>query len=197
MHVLEIQLLLDFTMTQPEAMVICPSLLDYKFLCSKDSVPYQFSYSVMSDVLRPHELQHTRLPYPSLSPGVCLNSCPLRRWCHPTISSSVAPFSSCLQSFPAFFLNELALWIRWPKYWSFSFSISPSSEYSSWFPLELTGLISLKSKGLSKVFSSTTVWKHLFSAQPSTSVNDYWENHSFDYADLCQQSEVSAVLSAF
>ena len=87
----------------------------------------------------PHELQLTSLPRPSLSPGVCSNSCSLSWWCHPTISSSVAPFSSCPQSFPA---SGSALHIRWPKCWSFSFSISPSNEYSGlisfridWFDL--------------------------------------------------------------
>ena len=77
-----------------------------------------FGHSVVSDSLRPHGLQHTRLPCPSLSPRVCSNSCPLSQWCHPTISSSAAPFSSCLQSFPAsgfFPVSELALCIRWPK----------------------------------------------------------------------------------
>ena len=94
-----------------------------------------------------------RLPCPSLSPRACSNSCPLSLWCHPTISSSVAPFSSCPQSFPAsgFFSNELALHITWPKYWSFSFSISLSNEYwglisfrIDWFDL-LTVQGSLKS----------------------------------------------------
>ena len=96
-----------------------------------------FSCSVVSDYLRPHRLQHARLPRPSPPPGACSNSCPSNWWCHPTISSSVIPFSSCPQSFPAsirVFSNELALHIRWPKY--FSFSISPSNEYS--------GLISFK-----------------------------------------------------
>ena len=76
--------------------------------------------------------QPARLPYPSVSPGVCSNSCPLSRWCHSIVSSSVTPFSSCPQSFPALgsFPNESALCIRWPKYWSCNFSISPSSEYS-------------------------------------------------------------------
>ena len=93
----------------------------------------------MSDSLQPHGLQHARLPCLSLSPRVCSNSWPLSLLCHPTISSSVAPFSSCSQSFPATgsFPNESALLIRWPKYWSFSFSISPSNECS--------GLISFKS----------------------------------------------------
>ena len=87
-------------------------------------------------LLRPHGLQHARLPCPSPSPGVCSDACPLSQWCHPTILSSVVPFSSCLMIFPniRIFSNESALCIRWPKYWSFSFSISPSNEY--------TGLIS-------------------------------------------------------
>ena len=91
----------------------------------------QFSCSVMSGSLRPHGLQYTRPPCPSLTPKVYLNSCPLSKWCHPTISSSVVPFSSCLQS-PSIrgFSNESVLHIRWPKYWTFSFNISPSNEYS-------------------------------------------------------------------
>ena len=83
----------------------------------------------MSDSLQLHGLQHTSLPCPSLSPRVCSNSCPSSWWCHPTISPSVVPFSSCLQSFPGSFSHELTLHIRWPKYWSFSFSISPSNDY--------------------------------------------------------------------
>ena len=92
---------------------------------------HQFSCSVVSDSLRPHESQHSRPPCPSPTPRVHPNPCSLSRWCHPTISSSVVPFSSCLQSFPAsgFFSNESALRIRWPKYWSFSFNISPSNEH--------------------------------------------------------------------
>ena len=95
----------------------------------------------MSDSWRPDGLQHVRLHRPSPSSGACLNSCPLSQRCHPTISSSVVPFSSCLQSFTAsvsfpmsqlfsVFSNESALRIRWPKYWNFSLSISPSNEYS-------------------------------------------------------------------
>ena len=92
----------------------------------------QFSRSVMSNSLQLCGLQHTRPPCPSPTPGVYSNPCPLSWWCHPTISSSVVPFSSHLQSFPALrvFSNESVLHIRWPKYWSFSFSISPSNEYS-------------------------------------------------------------------
>ena len=91
----------------------------------------QFSHSVMSDSLRPHESQHARPPCPSPTPGVCSNSCPSSWWCHPAISSSVVPFSSCPQSLPAsrVFSNESALRIRWPKYWNFSFTISPSNEH--------------------------------------------------------------------
>ena len=90
----------------------------------------QFSCSVVSDSLRPHEPQHSRPPCPSPTPGACSNSHPSSRWCHPTISSSVVPFSSCPQSFPASGSFQMsALRIRWPKYWSFSFNISPSNEH--------------------------------------------------------------------
>ena len=103
-----------------------------------------FIHSVMPDSLRPHGLQHTRFPFPPLSSRVRSRSCPLSQWCHPTISSSVVPFTSRLQSSPALgsFFNESALRIKWPKYWSSTFSISPSSEYSGlisfwidWFDL--------------------------------------------------------------
>ena len=92
------------------------------------------------------------------------------------------------------FPNESALCIKWPKYWSFS--ISPSNEYQGWFPLGLTGLISMKSKELSRIFPNTTVGKHqFFSAQPFygpalTFIHDYWKNHSFDYTDLCWQKDI-------
>ena len=127
-----------------------------------------FSHSVMSNILLPHGLQHTSLPCSSPSPRVCSNSYPLNKWCHPIISSSV-PFSSSPQSFPtsrSFPMSQL--------FASGSQSIGASASSSvlqmniqSWFPLGLTALISLQSKGLSRVFSSTTVWKHqFFSAQP-------------------------------
>ena len=91
----------------------------------------QFSCSVMSDYLWLHGLQHTRLSCSSPTSRACSNSCLLSWWCHPTISSSVVPFPSCLQAFPASgSLHKSVLLIRWPKYWSFSFSISPSNEYS-------------------------------------------------------------------
>ena len=126
----------------------------------------QFSHSVVSNSLRPHELQHAWPPCPSPTPGDHPNSCPLSRWYHPTISSSVVPFSSCLQSsiFPSIrvFSNESALRIRWPKYWSFSFNIILPMNTQDWSPLEWTGWTSLLPKGLSRVFSNTTVQKHQF-----------------------------------
>ena len=109
-----------------------------------------------------HELQHTRLPCPSLSPRVCLNSCPLSRWCHPTISSSVVPFSSRLRSLLAsgsFPMSQLFALDGKCIGASASTSVLPMNIHG-WFPLELTGLTSLLSKGLSGAFSSTTVWKH-------------------------------------
>ena len=97
------------------------------------------------------------------------------------------------------FSSESALCTRWPKYWSFSFRLSPSKNIHSWFPLGLTGLISLLSKGLSRAFCSTTIWKsqfvstHLLYGPTLTSVYDSWKNHSFDWMDLFRQSDVSAV----
>ena len=105
------------------------------------------------------------LPVPSRTPRVYSNPCPSSRGCHPTISFSVIPFSSLLHlSQHQVFSSESALHIRWPKYWSFSFNISPSNEHPDWFPLGWTGWISLQSKGLSRVFSNTTVQKHQFSS---------------------------------
>ena len=102
-----------------------------KLILDKACECVQFSHSVMSYSLQPHGLQHARPPCPSLTPRVYPNSCPLSWWCHPTISSSVIPFSSCPQIFPSIrvFSNESALHIRWPKYWNFSFNISPSNEH--------------------------------------------------------------------
>ena len=119
----------------------------------------------MSDSLWPHRLQHTGLPCPSPSPGACSNSCSLSRWCHPTISSSVVPFSSCPHSFPAsgsFLMNRLLASGGQSAGASASGSVFPAN-IQGWFPLGLTGLISLLFKGLSRVFSNTTVWKHQFS----------------------------------
>ena len=98
-----------------------------KLIC----VLFQFNRSVVSDSLWPHGLQYIRLPCPSPTPGACSNSCPLSQWCRPTISSSITPFPSCCQSFPASEFFPMSHRIRWPKYWSFSFSISAFNEYSS------------------------------------------------------------------
>ena len=106
-----------------------------------------------------HSAQQTASP----TPGACSNSCPSSRWCHPTISSSVIPFSSCLQSFPAwFFSSESVLHIRWPKYWSFSFSISSSSEYSGLISFTMDWLDLFAVRGPSRVLSNTIVQKHQF-----------------------------------
>ena len=122
----------------------------------------QFSRSVMSDSLRPHELQHTRPPCPSPTPGVHPNPCPLSQWCHPTISSSVVPFSSCLQPFPAsgsFPVSQFFASGGQSIGVSASASVLPVN-IQDWSPWWLTGWISLQSKGLWRVFSSTTVQKH-------------------------------------
>ena len=108
----------------------------------------QFSHSVVSDSLQHHGLQHARLPCPSLFPGVCSDSCPLSWWCHPPISSSVIPFSSCPQSFPASGSIESALHIMWPKYWASASASALLMSIQGWLPLRLTGLISLLSKRL-------------------------------------------------
>ena len=124
----------------------------------------QFSCSVMSDSLWPHESQHARLPCPSPTPRVHSNSCPLSRWCHPTISSSIVPFSSHLQSFPAsgsFQMSQLFASGGQSVEVSASTSVLPMNT-QDWSPLEWTGWISLQSKGLSRVFSNTTVQKHQF-----------------------------------
>ena len=122
----------------------------------------QFRHSVMSDSLRPHGLQHARPPCPSPTPGAYLNSHPSRQWCHPTISSSVVPFSSCLQSFPA---SRSFPMRQFFSSGGQSIGVSASAfpmNIQDWFPLGLTGLISLQSKGLSRVFFNTTVQKHKF-----------------------------------
>ena len=124
----------------------------------------QFSRSVMSDSLRPHGLQQASLPCPSPTLGAYSNSCPSSRWCHPTISSSIVPFSSCLQSFPASGSFPMTQFFTSGGQ---SIGVSASASVLSmniqdWFPSGLTGLISLQSKGLSRVFSNTTVQKHQF-----------------------------------
>ena len=142
--------------------ISCQSLIYYPLLL--------FSHSVVSSSLRPHGLQHARLRCPSPSPRVCSNSWPLSQWGHPTISSSVVPYSSWLQPFPAsrLFSSELALHIRWPKYLSFSFSNSPSNEYSRLISFRIDWFDLLAVRGTRRVFSSITIQKcQFFSAQLS------------------------------
>ena len=122
----------------------------------------QFSRSVVSDSLRPHESQHTRPPCPSTTPGVHSNLCPLSWWCHPAISSSVITFSSCPQSLPAsgsFPMSQLFAWGGQSIGVSALSSVLPKNT-QDWSPSEWTGWISLQSRGLSRVFSNTTVQKH-------------------------------------
>ena len=136
----------------------------------------QFSSSVVSDSLQPHESQHTRPPCPSSTPGVYSNSCPSSQWCHPAISSSVAPFSSCPHSLPAsesFPMSQLFAWGGQSIGVSASASVLPMN-ILDWCPLGWTGWISLQSKGLSRVFSNTTAQKHqFFSAQLSSQSNSH------------------------
>ena len=150
----------------------------------------QFSHSVVSDSLQPHGLQHARTPCPSPAPGACSNSCPLSRWCHRTISSSVVPFS-CLQSFPtsgSFLMSQF--------FTSGGQSIGALTSdlpmnIQDWFPLGLTGLISLQSKGLSRVFSNTTVRKHqCFSTHLSL-----WSNYHIHTWLLKNQDHCRKVMS--
>ena len=133
-----------------------------------------FSHSVMSNSLQPHGLQHARLPCPSPTPRACSNSCPLSWWCHPTISSSVIPFSSSLQSFPAsgsFPISQFFTSSGQSIGASASVSVLPVN-IQDWFPLGLTGWIS--SKGLSRVFCNITVQNHqFFGTQLSSQSNSH------------------------
>ena len=137
---------------------------------------FQLPFSIVTQISQPHGLQHARPPYPSPTPRACSNSCPSRRWCHPTISSSVVPFPSRLQSFPAsgsFPMSQFFTSDGESIGVSASASVLPMN-IQDWFPLGLTGLISLQSKGLSRVFSNTTVQNHqFFSAQLSLSANSH------------------------
>ena len=155
-----------------------------------------FTCSVMSDSLQPHGLQHTRLPCPF--PGVSSNSCPLSQWCHPSISSSITLFS-CPQSFPAsgsFPMSQFFTAGAQSTGTSASASVLLMN-IQCWFLLGLTGLIC--SPGDSQESSSAPQFAGIYSLALSllygptlTSIHDYWKNHSFDYTDLCQQSDVSA-----
>ena len=153
----------------------------------------------MSNSIWPHGLQHTKLPRPSLSPRVCSNSFPLSQWCHPTISSSAEPFSSCLQSFPtsgSFPVSQF-FELGGPKHWSFSFS--PSNEYSGlisfridWFDL-LAVHGTLKSPPALQ-FEGINSSAHILHHGPTlTFIHDYWKKHSFAYVNLCLKSYVFAL----
>ena len=153
----------------------------------------------MSDSLQPHRVQHARIPCPSPTPRAYSNSCPSSWWCHPTISSSVTPFCSHLQSSPA--SGSFSMSQFFPSGGqnigaSASASVFPMT-IQDWFPLGRAGWISLKSKGLLR--SSMLQFKRINSSVLSflyspvlTSIYDYWKNHSFDQMDLCQKSNVSA-----
>ena len=155
----------------------------------------------MSNSLRPHESQHARPPCPSPTPGVHSDSCPSSQWCHPTISSSVVPFSSCLRSFPAsgaFQMSQLLASGGQSIGVSASISVLPMNT-QDWAPLGWTGWISLQSKD-SQESSPTPQFKSISSSAFSllysptlTSIHDHWKNHSFDYTDLCWQRNVSAM----
>ena len=136
----------------------------------------QFSHSVVSDSLWPHEPQHAMPPCPSQTPGVYSNSCPSSQWCHPAISSSVVPFSSCPQSLPAsgsFPMSQHFTWGGQSIGVSASASVLPMNT-QDWSPLGWTGWISLQSKGVSRAFSNTTVQKHqFFGAQLSSQSNSH------------------------
>ena len=148
----------------------------------------QFSLSVVSDSLRPHEPQHARPPWPSPTPGVHPNPCPLSQWCHPTVSFSVVPFS-CPQSYPAsrsFQMSQLFT-SGGHRYWSFSFSISPSSEHLGLISFRMDWLDLLAVQGTLKSLlqhhsSKPSIFWHsfLFYSPTLTSMHDSWKNHSLD-----------------
>ena len=154
-----------------------------------------FNCSVISDSLWLHGLWHARLPCPSPSPRAWLNSSPLSQWCHPTISSSVIPFNLSQHQSLFWWVSSL---YQVAKYWSFSFSISPSNEYSrlisfriDWFDLLVVQGDSHESSPAPQFKSINSLALSILYGPTLTSVHDYWKNHSFDYMNLCQQSEAS------
>ena len=166
----------------------------------KDSVQsVQFSCSVVSDSLRPHEPQHARPPCPSPTPGVYSNSCPSSQWWHPAISSCVIPLSSCPQALPASEsspMNHLFTWGGHSIGVSASASVLPMN-IQDWFPLGWPGWISLSPRG-SQESSPTPQFKSInfsvlsFLHNPTlTSIHDHWKTHSLDQTDLCWQSNIS------
>ena len=143
------------------------------------------SHLVLSDSLRPYGLQHARPPCPSSTPGVYSNSCPLSWWCHPTSHLALLLPPSIFPNIRVF-SNESVLRIRWSKYWSFSFSISPSNEYSGLISSRIDWLISLKSRN-SQESSPIPQFKNISSSELSflysptlKSIHGYWKNHSYD-----------------
>ena len=164
---------------------LAASSICYSFICSGNKQETcQFSCSVVSYSLQPDGLQHIRPPCPSPVPRVYLNSSPLSWWCHPTISSSVVPF--CLQSFPASGSFQMT---QWPKYWSFTFSIDPSNEYSGLISFRIHWLDLLAVQGTFKSLLQffKPQFKSINSSAPSflysptlISIHDYWKNHNFD-----------------
>ena len=163
---------------------------------------FLFWCSVMSDSLQPHGLQHARLPCPSPSPGACSNSCPVSWWCHPTILSSVIPFSARLQTLSQH--QGLFHWggflHQWPKCWSCSFSISPSNEYSGLIFFRIDGFDLLAVQGTLKNLlqyhsSKASVLQHssFLMVQLSHLLMTTGKNHSFDYMDLYWKSDISAL----
>ena len=162
--------------------------ITWEILKKKMSVSVQFSRSVVSDSLRPHESQYTRLPCLSPSPRVHSNSCPLSRWCHPAISSCHPLL--LLPSIPpsiSVFSNESTLHMRWPKYWSFSFSIIPSKEHPGPISFRMDWLDLLAVQGTLKSLLPPAQFKSINSSALSllhspalTSIHDYWKNYSLD-----------------
>ena len=151
----------------------------------------------MSDSLWPHGLQHARLLCPSPFPGVCSNSCPLSQWSHPTISSSVVPFFSCLQFFPASRSFPMSkLFASGGQRIGASASVLPVN-IQSWCPLGLTGLFSLLTKGLKSLLQHHGSQASILQCSPFfmvqiTSIHGYWKNHSFNYTELRQQGDIFA-----
>ena len=165
-------------------------------MCRRLLLYLLFAISVTSNSLRTHGLSHTRVPCPLLSPKACSNSCPLSQWCHPTISSSVIPFSSCPQSFPASWSFPVSrLFASGGQGIGASASVFPMN-IQDWVPLGWTGLISLQSKGLSRVFSNTTVQKHeFFGTQTSLWLSSHIYTWQLEKTALTRWTFVGKIMS--
>ena len=156
----------------------------------------QFNHSVMCDSLEPHRMQHARLPYPLPTPGACSNSHPSSQWCHPT--SVIHLFLPSIFPSIRVFFRESGLHISWPQYWNFSFSISHSNECSGLISFRIDWLVchpccldSQESSPTSQFESLHSSTLRLLYAPTLTSIHDYWKNWSFEYVDLCWQSDIS------